>query len=180
MTTYTPEFLVQDNFGSVCHANAYITVEWFLQYCTNKGIDVTQAPYSDEALCQVAIIAATQYMDYRWQYFGMRCQITQGTEWPRYTVINNDRNPVDGIVPPLMRACSEYAILAITGTNLFPVPTRDPTGQGVASKTTQVGPIMTSTKYIGGTAIIKPVYPIPDGILQREGYIIGGSSLIRG
>ncbi len=179
MPTYTPNFTVQDDFGGIANANAYITLDYFRQYATDSGIDVTAAPYSDDAKCMTAIIQGTRYMDYRWQYFGMRCQITQQTEWPRYSVIDNDRNPVDGITPPIMKACAEYSMLAILG-QLNPTPARDETGQALQAKTTQVGPIMTSRRFVGGGAFLQPTYPVPDGILKREGYIISGGTLIRG
>jgi DnaT-like ssDNA binding protein len=180
MTTYTPNFVVQDDFGGVANANAYITLDFFRQYWTDRGVDVTADPYSSDTKCQAAIIQGTIYMDYRWQYYGMRCQITQNTEWPRYSVIDNDRNPVDGITPPLMKACAEYANIALITGPLNPTPSRDDTGQALQAKTTQVGPIMTSKRYIGGGSFMQPIYPVPDGILKREGYIFGGSQLVRG
>lgn len=169
-------FSVQDDFGQVSDANAYITVAFFRSYHTDRGVDLTS--YSDSD-CESAIVRGTDYMDIRWRYYGIRKQILQTTQWPRYNVIDVDRNPINIIPLEVKRACAEYSIVALTAV-LDPIPTRDSTGQRVQAKTTQVGPIMNSVRYTGGGIFVQPTYPVADGYLKNKGLVISTTALARG
>lgn len=168
--------IVQDDFGQTANANAYITVAFFKQYCDNNGYDYSA--YSDDQI-SIAIIRATAYMDTRWRYFGIRAQIDQTTEWPRYNISDVDNNPVNGIVLNVQKACAEYSFIAAAAA-LNPAPTRDETGARLQARTTQVGPILDSVRFAGSAIFTQPTYPIADGYLKSRGYVMVGNSLIRG
>lgn len=168
--------VVQDNFGQVSGANGYITVAFFRAYHTDRGVDLSSVIDAD---IETGIVRATDYMDTRWRYYGIRAQIRQTTEWPRYNISDVDNNPVYGVDIHVQRSCAEYALIALNAALNAP-PTRDATGQRIIAKTTQVGPILNSVRYAGAAIFTEPTYPIADGFMKRRGYIMSSTSLTRG
>lgn len=61
--------VVQDDDGDVANANAYITLAFFQSYHTNRGNDYSDSS-SDEQ--KAAIIRATDYLDTRFDFRGVR------------------------------------------------------------------------------------------------------------
>lgn len=174
-----PTLIVQDDFGQTDNANAYIDEPYFKTYADNQGYDYTTPAYTDPQI-QVAIIQGRTYMDTRWRYWGMRKQILQTTEWPRYNIIDVDRNPVNIIPDNVKRANAEYAWIYLTTGTLNPIPTRDETGAALQARTTQVGPVLESIRFSGVGSFKNPIYPIADGYLKSRGYVIATTALMRG
>lgn len=170
---------VQDNFGSVVGANSYQSEASAKLYWDNAGYDYTTPAYSDNQIT-ISLIQATAYMDGRWRFQGIRKQIAQNTAWPRYNLIDVDRNPVNILTKHLLAAHAEYAWIYLTTGSLNPVPVRDPTGARLQAKTTQVGPIMESVRYAGAAVFVAPIYPIADGYLTSRGYVVPTNAIMRG
>jgi len=113
-------FEVQDPDVPTETANAYVSVADFKDYCDGRGYDYTTPAYSDADI-QGAIVRATDYMDVRWTYAGLRYDDDQSTECPRKYVYNKAGNSVDGLPLNLKQACCEYAkIDLIDGLELAP------------------------------------------------------------
>lgn len=177
-------FIVQSDDGLTEGANAYCDLAYFRAYCLSRGKSLVKtAPstdYSDDEVA-VALINGRDYMDNRWTFKGDRMQPDQTTEWPRISAYDNSQIYINGITDVLKQANSAYGYIALTVPGgLNPTPSRDGTGAAVQSKTTQVGPILKSVRYVEGATFSNPTYPDADNILKSRGYTISGSTLIRG
>lgn len=140
-------FTVEDGSG-VASANAYCTLAFVDGYFTDRGrTDWT----GDNAVKQAAIIRATDHIErrfgHRWK--GKKADGDNTLSWPRSGVSLPDGTTLgDAAIPDgVMRACAEYARLALTRSELDPVPMEvgtDKTNK-VRRKMTeqQVGPIKT-------------------------------------
>ena len=179
-------FIVQDDNGVTLGANSYCSIPYFTAYSQSRGRKLVNncvtppVPYTDEEMA-VALILATDYMDGRWNYTGFRQQISQTTEWPRLDAYDSSTSYISGITDTLRRAQCEYAWIALTsGKDLNPIPERDDTGVAVQSKSSQVGPVSESTRYVLGGIFVNPTYPSADNILKTRGYVMSRSTLTRG
>lgn len=162
---------VQDSNGSVAGANAYITVEEFKTYHTDRGNAFSS--FTDPQIAS-AIIRATDYLDQRFNFVGKRLQgRNQSTEWPRrYDAIN-------GIPGEVKEATAEYALRALSAA-LNPDPERGGTGAAIASKSESVGPISESVTYVSGSVFTMPKYPAADQRLIKAGLTRTGGTVLRG
>lgn len=168
--------IVQDNTGAVAGANAYISVEEFKAYHTDRGNSF--AGFADHQI-EAAIIRATDYLDQRFNFVGKkRLGRNQTTEWPRMNVYDRDRSYVNGIPVEVKEATAEYALRALN-QELNPDPERDPSGRPVHSKSEQVGPISESVTYAYGGAYTMPAYPAADRKLIKAGFVRSGGNLVR-
>lgn len=168
---------VQDNNGSVAGANAYITVEEFKTYHTDRGNAFSS--FADEQIAS-AVIRATDYLDQRFNFVGKRLQgRNQSTEWPRYDAWDLDDYAINGIPGEVKEATAEYALRALTAA-LNPDPERDGTGAAIASKSESVGPISESVTYVSGSVFAMPKYPAADQRLIKAGLTRTGGTVLRG
>lgn len=155
------DFFVQDDSGSIDNANAYITVAEFKSYHNARGNDFSGGGSAIEK----AIVEATDFLDRRWAFVGIRLTSDQSTEWPRRDAIDDQEYHRTGVPAEVKEACAEYAIVALSG-DLDPTPTRDDAGRIVESKTEKVGPIMEAKKYVPGAYYSSPEYPVADRKLR--------------
>lgn len=164
-------FTQQDNDGTVDGANAYTDVTTVQAYWADRGVDLTAR--TDPEL-QVAIVNATTYLDGRYRWVGYQLRRLQGTQWPRGGVTSFLR----GLPPALVTATCMLASRALTGKPLMPDPTFDASGQRVAEKLTEVGPIKTQVKFADTTGVksMTPEYPEVTLMLQAAGLIASGNS----
>jgi len=169
-------FTVQDRHGSVADANAYISVDEFKVYHSDRGQPF--ASYDDAAIEQ-AIVKATDYLDTRFKYVGEVLRSDQPTEWPRVGATDNRGVHVNGIPTAVKEATAEYALRALSGP-INPDPTRDDSGAVVAEKHEKVGPLEESVKYAAGGSFRMPVYPIADQKLRKAGFVRSGFDIARG
>lgn len=168
---------VQDNNGSVAGANAYITVEEFKTYHTDRSNAFSS--FTDLQIAS-AIIRATDYLDQRFNFVGKRLQgRNQSTEWPRYDAWDRDDYAINGIPGEVKEATAEYALRALSAA-LNPDPERDGTGAAVASKSESVGPISESITYVSGSVFTMPKYPAADQRLIKAGLTRTGGTVLRG
>lgn len=170
-------FAVQNNEGTVVGANAYITVQEFKDYHTDRGVDVSD--FDDQGI-ESAIVRATDYLDQRFIFVGgRRLGREQTTEWPRTNAWDRDRRYINDIPPEVKEACAEYAIRALSQV-LNPDPERDATGRPVHSKSQTVGPISESVTFAYGGAYTMPAYPAADRKLVKAGLVRSGGNIVRG
>jgi hypothetical protein len=169
-------FLVQNESGTIAGANAYVTVAEFRAYELDRGNDVRSYGTTD---VENAIVKATDYIDSRFRFVGERYKTTQRTAWPRLDAYDRDDLLRSGIPQEVKDACCDYAYLALTGTDLDPVPTRDATGRVVSSKSSTVGPISDSVTYANGATYSEPQYPIADRKLRASGLTVSGATIRR-
>ena len=131
---------------------------------------------------EAALIAATEYMDTRFNFIGYRVAADQATEWPRQNAWDDRGDRVEGVPSQVIRACQEYAWRALTLVGgLAPDPVRDETGQAVQSKSSTVGPLSESVTYASVFATM-PEYPQADRLLTSRGLVckpsIGGFAVL--
>ncbi len=150
--------LVQNDAGSIDGANAYVSVAEFKAYHDGRGNSYGAAA---DAAIEQAIVRATDYLDTRFRFVGIRCRPEQRTAWPRVAAEDPDRFVRTGIPVEVKEACSEYALLALT-QEVNPNPTQDATGRPVQAKSSAVGPISESTTYAAGAVFQLPKYPKAD------------------
>jgi len=165
-------FRVQDDTGSVDDANAYVTKAEMRSYWAERGVDLTATL---DASLEAAIVKATQYLDARFRFVGIRENDDQGTMWPRVRAVNLDGRVVQGVPMAVKKATYEYANRALTST-LSPDPTYDTTGQKVQAKSSSVDPISESVTYVSGATFSMPAYPAADRLMTSEGIAYSGGS----
>lgn len=173
-------FTVQTD-GGVADANAYISVSFFRTYHDDRGNEVVSiggTTYSTNDW-QRAIVRATDYLDARFSYVGIKRQQSQSTEWPRFDAFDRDENYINGVPEAVKEACAEYALIALTNT-INPTPTRDDRGQIVVSKTEKVDVLEESTTFAPGDSFLLPKYPVADLKLTRAGLVVQGLQVRRG
>jgi hypothetical protein len=170
-------FIVQDPDEPTETANAYISVDFFKQYCLDRGYTYTAA----DAVIQTAIVKATDFMDVRWTYSGLRYYNEQSTECPRQQVMNSAGYWVSGLPLSFQQACAEYAFLALT-QSLMPNPTLDESNLMVQSSLKEIGGAVTkSTTFLGGGKYAWPKYPLADRLVRRSELVANsGGEIARG
>lgn len=156
-------------------ANAYIPVSFMREYHADRGRDLSNLTTYPDARLQVAIVAATQYLDVRFEFVGYRQDAEQTTEWPRSSAYNSRGDHLIGIPRPVKQATAEYAYRALTGV-LLADPDRDGSGQVVKSKSETVGPISERIEYVEYGGLVMPIYPLADNILKAAGLIESGGA----
>lgn len=174
--------VVQDDSGTVADANAYVTVAAFKAYHDDRG-NSYGSPIPADAVIEKAIVKATDYIDQRFNYKGVRQQTmnTQTTAWPRSNVVDTDGNWVSGIPLAVKNACCEYALRALSST-LNPDPVSpDDSGYRVKSIKKVAGPVSKEIEYDNsGPNVALPRYPSADRLLVAAGLIASSSQLARG
>lgn len=135
-------FTVEDGNG-LPNANAYITVEFFDEYFTDRGdATIVATPQADK---QTAIVRATSYVDSRFGsgFRGRKRTREQALEWPRNDAFDNDgflySDSTDAVPRLLQRAIAEYTRISIQIIPLIPIPAlmsavRDPATGTVSSQ----------------------------------------------
>lgn len=160
-------FIVQTN-PPTDGANAYISVAFFRDYHAERGRDYgNTSTYPDETV-KAWIILATQFLDLRFDYFGLPVDDDQSTEFPRKLLVNRRGDEVEGIPPCIQQATAEYALRARLSP-LLPDPSRDETGMTVKSRSETVGPISERVEYLAYSGFRMPVYPLADRLILSQG-----------
>lgn len=153
-------FTVQNENGTVPGANAYVSVDEFKSFHTDRG---TLGTHTDEQIVK-AIILATDFLDTRYSFVGEQLNLDQGTQFPRRIPGSSSRDVRRGLPRALKQAACLLAARALAGATLLPDPTFNPGGV-VVSVTKKVGPLETSTQFAApepGAAPAAPQYPDVD------------------
>jgi hypothetical protein len=147
-------------------ANAYITVQFFRDWHSARGIAAAASntgAYTD-ALIEPAIVKATDYVDKRFgtKFVGELRDRDQSLMWPRSDAWTNQGDYIQTSTIPkeLKRAVVEYSLIALKLGDLLPLPANtfnavDPdTGETAISKgglvqreRQRVGPVEEETWY---------------------------------
>lgn len=106
-------FTVQDDDGSIDNANSLVTVAEFEAYFLDRGKDYTDDDDYPEATKEAALVRATDYLNYRYEWVGQKKSSTQGTCQPRYDLYDLDGNIIDVIPEPVKQDCYELAAYLI-------------------------------------------------------------------
>ncbi|MCK9569018.1 hypothetical protein M0R72_08760 [Candidatus Pacearchaeota archaeon] len=159
------QFVVQDPDVPTADANAYISVAFFRQYCEDRGYTLTAL----DAAIQVAIVKATDFMDTRWTYAGLKYAEDQSTECPRQGVINSAGYWVSGFPLAFQQACAEYSRAALSA-DLMPSPTVDDSRLKVKEISKSVGGAVSKRiVFMGGGGHYQwPTYPLADRMMRRS------------
>ena len=145
----------------VADANAYITVQFFRDWHSARGIDVADF---EQGQIEAAIVKATDYVDKRFgtKFVGVLRDREQSLMWPRSDAFTNQNDYIQTTTIPkeLKRGVVEYAMIALKLIDLLPLPansfnTVDPdTGDTTVAKgglvqreSSKVGPIEEETWY---------------------------------
>lgn len=165
-------FIPQDDTGLVANANAMITVQYFLDYFADRGIDVSEY---DNPSIEGGIVSATEYVGVRFNYKGE--PIAEGTPFPRECLTNRYGETISGIPKRVKDATAQYTRQALLGGGeLAPAPEVAANGQRVTMTKDKVGPIEEERQYAEGASltIFKP-YPIADALLSE--YVLKTASI---
>lgn len=157
-------FVVQDPDAPASDANAYITVQEFKDYHTDRGNVYTA---SDTEIEQ-AIVRATDYMDTRWTFAGTREDADQSTECPRSGVYDQTTGwEVYGYPDELKEACAEYALTAL-GSSLYPsAPNVDTSGKNVKRYRRKADVVEREVEFFAaGSKISWLKHPLADGKMK--------------
>lgn len=153
---------VEDGTGTNANAEAYVSVSDFEAYHAKMG---NALPTATPELKEAAIRKATMYLDGRYynRWKGYRVTDTQALSWPRECVVIDDVElPASELPVALIRTCSELALLALSGTELFPVLER---GGRLRSKTETIGPITERNQW-NPSAPTRDTYTIVEDLVR--------------
>ncbi len=164
-------FVVEDG-TSKTNANAYITTAYFSSYHSERGNTVPDGISKEKA-----IVRASDYLDERFRFIGIRTSIAQSMEWPRINAFYADGRSVIGVPIEVQEACAEYALVAIEAV-LSPSPAYDSSGFVLDSIDQSVGPIREAKAFAAGGQTVKfKSYPTADRKLKE--LVISGRRLVR-
>lgn len=145
--------VVEDGTG-LSTAETYITVAAFKAYCDARGM--SYSAYTD-ANIEAALRKATDYLDSKWRFKGVRLVSTQALSFPRSDLTDLDGYAVTGLPARLKAAESELTFRALSA-DLY----EDMDRSGMVKSET-VGPI--STTYVDGAPAGK-LFTIADRLLS--------------
>lgn len=185
--------IVQNDDGDEAGANGYIDATYFRAYHDDRLNDY--ATFDVDATINAAIIRATDYMDRRFRFVGIRANAstTQTTMWPRMQdtdgtlIVDPDGNDIEGLPTALKQACAEYALRALSAALIVDVP--PPVGgRLVLQETKTLGPMSKSTTFALKGALgsststsvaVIPAYPLADDLLKRGGLVDSSRGVFR-
>jgi hypothetical protein len=127
-------FLVEDGTG-LAGATSYTTLIFADSYHADRGNGAWSGAASVK---QRALIKATDYLERRYEWRGLRATETQALKWPRVAVLDMELTPVasDSVPAEIQKAVAELALLALTED-------LEPVGGGttaVTSRSKRAGP----------------------------------------
>jgi hypothetical protein len=197
--------VVQDDTGTIAGANAYIDLTAFKAYHDARANVYT----TDDAKVTAAIIKATDYLDTRFRFIGVKLATGQTTQWPRQAgaqiflpwwdinflgpdvsfsgpsamvqLSDASGNPITGIPQAVKDATAEYALRALSQP-LFQDAPAPVGGRMIASHKTTVDVISEEIVYApsqGTGQFQMPAFPAADMKLSAAGLIELGRSVYR-
>lgn len=167
VSDYDTVLIIQDETGAISGANAYIDAAYFITYHEQRGNVINY----DKNQIEQKIIAATDYVNFRFTYKGTRLLEEQTTAWPRTGACDRDGFYVAGIPTAVKHATAEYALRALSA-QLAPDPVVHETGAGIKSKSEETGPLKESVEFVEGSSIRLPRYPAADLKLKTAGLLM--------
>lgn len=166
--------LVVETGEGLADAESYLSVSDCTAYDAAHNAVAAWAS-ADTAARERALRLATQYLEveFNQRWLGERLTETQRLAWPRTGVELDGQLVEDGTLPrALLDATAELAVRAVSGSLM---PDISEPGS-IAAESVKVGPIETSTTYVGGKS------QTPDMRIVRRllrGLVTGGSQVER-
>lgn len=172
-------FVAEDGTG-LPNSNGYITAQFFKDYHGDRGRDLTDpdtsVPYTDDKI-QQAIVVASDYLDAKFTFIGMREKTTQAMEWPRVNAFYQDGRHALGVPVEVQECVAELALKQLSG-EIAPDPIYDASNRLVTAERKKVGPIEKESKYTeGGAPVPFRMYPFAEARLRE--LIVTGQFLQR-
>jgi len=166
-------FIVESGAG-LTNSNSYCTLAEAEQYILDF-IGSAAWTAASQAAKEAALRQATRYIDACYRFQGKKVIYNQALEWPRYEVFDSSGYYIDtDKVPPKVKyACAIIALAVINGDIILP----DLTTAVISSESMTVGPISSSTTYMGGKSPLK-IYSLSDKMLKD--FLLSGSRIERG
>lgn len=146
-------------------ATSYASVATLRAWAAQRLKDLGAA--TDDQL-GVVLNEASEYMDIRFRFRGLRKDHAQAREFPRDDLYDERGYAIEGVPQEVQDACCAYAFLRRGGVELMPDPDYDSTGQAVKSKSEEVGPIKESVTYVEAAGFRLPTFPSIDRLLYRR------------
>lgn len=177
-------FNVQTADGDVADANAYVALADFKQYHDDRGNDYSG---STDPEIKTAIVRATDFVDTRYSYIGVRRNgEDQTTEWPKADeedgdiLTNNFGDELDittDLPTAVVKATCEYAFRALTAV-LYQDSPAPSGGREVIEDSKKLDVLEIKKRYAPGSlgVEIMPAFPQADRMLRRAGLVDDGDS----
>ncbi len=150
--------IVVEDGTLVTDANAYITVQFFRDWHSARGIAAaaTNSGSYTDALIEAAIVKATDYVDKRFgvKFVGVLRDREQSLMWPRSDAWTNQGDYIntDAVPKELKRGVVEYALIALKLIDLLPVPAPsfNPVDLDTGETTVSTGGLVQRQKQVVG------------------------------
>lgn len=166
-------FVVETGTG-LSNSNGYVDVTFFKDYHKDRGRDFSAFGTTQ---IQQAIVVASDFLDTKFTFIGIRRLTTQNMEWPRVDAFYMDGRAALLVPIEVQEATAEIALKQLSG-EIAPDPTYDASNRLVTQDRSKVGPIEKETRFVdGGVPIDFRSYPFAEKRLKE--LIINGSFLER-
>lgn len=173
-------FVVETGAG-LTDSNAFLSVAEFVEYHTDRGntlIDpATEAQYLD-AQIQAALIKASDFIEAKFTFVGIRSNVNQAMEWPRVDAYYQDGRRALRVPVEVRECVAELAYRALLGADLAPDPAFDAGLRPITGLRQKVGAIEEETRYQDGGAWID-FKPYPFAERRMKELIREGQTLLR-
>lgn len=160
--------ILQDDTGTVAGANAYIDEAYFRAYWLDKNVDVSGL---DTTTVEGLIVEATQYIDERFQYFGLPLNgRDQTTAFPRSGICDSNGYEVTGIPREVEQACAEYAYAGSSNPLSAFYSSNE---QNIRSEMSKVDVLEERIEYNGSKITMSTwnIYQLADTMLTNSGFV---------
>jgi hypothetical protein len=174
---------VEDGTG-LADADSYLSEANADSYHSARGNTTWAAATSPNK--EIALRLATEYIDQRFTFKGVKKTTTQSLQWPRISACGGSLDPaldpkIDLVPVAVEKAVAEYALRQLSDP-LMTDPTVDESGRRIKKESTEIGgAIVESKEYseYSSPSAFKP-YPKADTFLKY--LIVGGvqQELLRG
>lgn len=162
------QFVVENGTG-LSTANALISVAEADQITENYGNSTDWSDATDPQK-ENAIRQATRYLNLHYIWSGRKIFKTQGCQFPRYELYDEDDNSVaNNVIPDRVKeACAYLALQVIEGDVLLEDFERE---SAVKKTVDKIGPLTEMREYVGSESPEK-TYQVVDALVLP--FIIGG------
>ena len=172
-------FVLEDGTG-LSDSNGYQTVADFVIYHNDRGNSLidpdTEVQYTDVEI-QQAIVVASDFVDVKFTFKGIRLLVTQNMEFPRVSAFYDDGATILGVPKEIKECVSELALKQLSSP-IAPDPEWDDSGRYVIKKKDQVEDLIEEREYSNsGVPSDFRAYPFAEKRLKE--LIVGGRYLER-
>lgn len=171
-------FVVETGTG-LSNSNSYITVDFFKDYHDDRGRSIVDGSGNSvgSSVIKAALVVASDYIDTKFTFIGIRSLTTQNMEWPRVDAFYQDGRIANGIPIEIQECVAELALKQLS-SDIAPDPTYDDSNRLITKQRNKVGPIEQETEFgSNGSPISFRAYPFAERRLKE--LIITGTLLER-